>query len=153
MLNSSGAIIEHDHKFLLVCTRKGNWGFPKGSVEPGETLEQAAIRVVKEETGLDVSIDPQRKTAVTFTTSKGRKKKITLFYAVPKTTHVKIQEKEKKIDFNLANLEQAALFEEIQKKGGGGELESFLNKLNQNDKKLFYIEKFDRDFKGSIIRK
>ncbi len=94
MLNSSGAIIEHNGKFLLVCTRKGNWGFPKGSVEPGETVEQAAIREVKEETGLDVSIDPQRKTDVIFTTSKGRKKKITLFYAVPKTTLVKIQEKE-----------------------------------------------------------
>lgn len=32
------------------------WGFPKGLVEEGETPEQAAIREVREETGLDAEI-------------------------------------------------------------------------------------------------
>lgn len=34
----------------------GKWGFPGGAVELGETPEQAAIREVKEETGLEVEI-------------------------------------------------------------------------------------------------
>lgn len=34
----------------------GKWGFPGGAVELGETPEQAAIREVKEETGLVVEI-------------------------------------------------------------------------------------------------
>lgn len=34
----------------------GKWGFPGGAVELGETPEQATIREVKEETGLEVEI-------------------------------------------------------------------------------------------------
>lgn len=33
------------------------WGFPGGAIELGETPEEAAIRELKEETGLDVAID------------------------------------------------------------------------------------------------
>lgn len=32
------------------------WTFPDGGVEEGETVEQAAVREVKEETGLDVKV-------------------------------------------------------------------------------------------------
>jgi bis(5'-nucleosidyl)-tetraphosphatase len=34
----------------------GVWGLPKGTPEPGESLEQTAIREVSEETGLEVRI-------------------------------------------------------------------------------------------------
>ncbi len=36
--------------------RHTDWSLPKGHVEPGETREEAAIREVKEETGLDARI-------------------------------------------------------------------------------------------------
>lgn len=40
-------------------TQKGElvWGLPKGQIEPGETQEQAAVREVREETGLDAKIE------------------------------------------------------------------------------------------------
>ncbi len=36
--------------------RHGDWSLPKGHIEPGETREQAALREVKEEAGLDARI-------------------------------------------------------------------------------------------------
>jgi 8-oxo-dGTP pyrophosphatase MutT (NUDIX family) len=38
--------------FLLIRDSYGNWGFPKGHLEPGEPADIAALREVKEETGL-----------------------------------------------------------------------------------------------------
>lgn len=34
----------------------GRWAIPKGHVDPGETSEQAAVREIQEETGLDATI-------------------------------------------------------------------------------------------------
>jgi 8-oxo-dGTP pyrophosphatase MutT (NUDIX family) len=38
--------------FLLIRDSYQNWGFPKGHLEPGERAEDAAMREVREETGL-----------------------------------------------------------------------------------------------------
>ncbi len=57
-----GAVIIQDGKILLEKRKgepgKGKWSIPGGLVELGETLENAVIREVKEETGLDVD-DPR----------------------------------------------------------------------------------------------
>ena len=43
---------------LVLCgrTELGQWSLPKGSPEPGETLEQTALREVREETGLEIEL-------------------------------------------------------------------------------------------------
>lgn len=41
----------------MIATRgRTRWGLPKGAVAEGETSEQAALREVREETGLDAEI-------------------------------------------------------------------------------------------------
>ena len=44
------------HVALIATRSSTRWGLPKGAVMEGETSEQAAIREVKEETGLDAEI-------------------------------------------------------------------------------------------------
>ena len=53
-----GAVIVHDGQVLLIYQNNGFWGFPKGHTEPGETEAATALREVREETGLDITIDP-----------------------------------------------------------------------------------------------
>jgi len=53
------AAILADDKILMVCHQTPSrtyWTFPGGGVNEGETFEQAAVREVKEETGLDVKV-------------------------------------------------------------------------------------------------
>ena len=44
---------------VIIVGRKdpGIWGLPKGTPNPGETVEQTALREVREETGLEVEIE------------------------------------------------------------------------------------------------
>ncbi len=51
-------LIRQDDAILLVKQNygAGYWSLPGGVMEPGESLDQAAIREVKEETGLDVRL-------------------------------------------------------------------------------------------------
>ena len=56
----SAILVENNGKYLLGKRNKKNylnfWVIPGGKVEWGETLEQAGIRELKEETNLDVEI-------------------------------------------------------------------------------------------------
>jgi 8-oxo-dGTP pyrophosphatase MutT (NUDIX family) len=58
--SSGGAVIalrEGQPHVALIATRgRTRWGLPKGAVSEGETSEQAALREVLEETGLEAKI-------------------------------------------------------------------------------------------------
>ena len=55
----AGGCLFDDRGRVLLQKRSdsGKWGFPGGAIELGETPEEAAIREVKEETGLDVQVE------------------------------------------------------------------------------------------------
>ncbi len=56
MLNHNSSLItHHSSPKMLLIQRNGRWDLPKGKVEPGETLLQAALREVQEETGIKAS--------------------------------------------------------------------------------------------------
>jgi phosphatase NudJ len=52
-------VVRRGHRFLLTQEQKygSTWSLPGGRVEPGESLTQAAVREVLEETGVPVRID------------------------------------------------------------------------------------------------
>jgi 8-oxo-dGTP diphosphatase len=58
---AAGALVVQDGSILLnqrdIDPGLGKWGLPAGYVDLGERVEEAAIREVKEETGLDVCLD------------------------------------------------------------------------------------------------
>ncbi len=58
---AAGAILEMDGGIVLgrrsIPPRVGSWGFPSGYVDRGERIEDAAAREVREEVGLEASIE------------------------------------------------------------------------------------------------
>jgi 8-oxo-dGTP pyrophosphatase MutT (NUDIX family) len=118
-----------------MSNRKGYWEFPKGHVDQGETEEEAAIREVREETGLnDVKIVSGFKVKIKYTYSKDGKKypKEVVFFlmkAEPKRVEVseehtgyvwlKYEDAIKKISYDNARkvLEKAHKF--LMKNGNG----------------------------------
>jgi len=56
LLVGAGILVLDEHNRLLLVKRSDNacWGFPGGSIEPGEVVEAAAKRETLEETNLEV---------------------------------------------------------------------------------------------------
>ncbi len=49
---AAGGLVKNSSGDVLVIFRRGKWDLPKGKAKDGETMEQAAVREVEEETGL-----------------------------------------------------------------------------------------------------
>ena len=51
-LYAAGGIVQDEMQHILMIYRRGVWDFPKGKIEKNESPKEAAMREVKEETGL-----------------------------------------------------------------------------------------------------
>lgn len=82
---SCGAVVykkENNETFILLLKHNaGHWSFPKGHVEENETEEQTALREIKEETNLDVTIDKGFKKVSTYSPKEGVMKDVIFFIA------------------------------------------------------------------------
>jgi ADP-ribose pyrophosphatase YjhB (NUDIX family) len=72
-------------KVLLVQSRGNFWGPPKGTMKYGETERQCAVREVKEETGLDISVNE-------FTAAAKINNSAIYFYVERKESEVNVQD-------------------------------------------------------------
>lgn len=104
---SAGVIVYHRGpdgcRFLLLLsrlTKRPLWEFPKGGVDEGETLAQAALRELQEETGMsadDIRIVDgfEHREEYRFTSGRGDqrtlvRKEVTYFLAEARTTDVRL---------------------------------------------------------------
>ncbi|MCI0485078.1 MAG: NUDIX hydrolase [Blastocatellia bacterium] len=85
-LAAGGVVIdESDDGALRVLVvhrpRYDDWSFPKGGVDQGETLEQAALREVREETGLECRIIRKLSSvSYSYPTRKGDRPKVVHYF-------------------------------------------------------------------------
>lgn len=57
-IEAAGGVVRNNANEILLIHRRGFWDLPKGKIETNESIEEAAIREVEEETGLtNVSIE------------------------------------------------------------------------------------------------
>ncbi|MBP0965638.1 MAG: bis(5'-nucleosyl)-tetraphosphatase [Huintestinicola sp.] len=96
---SCGAIVYRRHHgnleiLLIKHVNSGHWSFPKGHVEEGETEVETALREVKEETGIDIIIDPTFRETVTYFPRKDTQKVVVYFIAKAKNFEYVPQEEE-----------------------------------------------------------
>lgn len=52
-IDAAGGVVLNDNDHVLLIHRLGRWDLPKGKVEPGEQVKEAAIREVEEECGVN----------------------------------------------------------------------------------------------------
>ncbi|MHA6697999.1 NUDIX hydrolase [Chryseobacterium sp. A301] len=52
VIEAAGGLVKNQREEILCIHRLGKWDLPKGKIEKGESLEQAALREVEEETSL-----------------------------------------------------------------------------------------------------
>ncbi len=56
IIEAGGGIIKNSKDEILFIFRLGKWDLPKGKLDKGESKEEAAIREIREECGIDVRL-------------------------------------------------------------------------------------------------
>jgi 8-oxo-dGTP pyrophosphatase MutT (NUDIX family) len=54
---AAACVVQHGAVLLQLRRDDGRWGFPGGAIELGESAEEAVLREVAEETGLEVRVE------------------------------------------------------------------------------------------------
>lgn len=115
MLNekSCGAIVYrkfHGNTEILLIkhVNSGHWSFPKGHVEKGETEVETALREIKEETGIDVIIDPTFRETVSYYPKKDTQKLVVYFIGKAKN-HDFVPQKEEISEIKWVEIRRAGV--------------------------------------------
>jgi 8-oxo-dGTP diphosphatase len=95
---ATGVAVVKDNTILIVRrvahddTLAGQWELPGGGVDPGETIEQSAVRELQEETGLEVDKILGTFTGFDYTTAKKPKARQINFKVTVKPGDIRLTE-------------------------------------------------------------
>ncbi|HVX03214.1 MAG TPA: NUDIX domain-containing protein [Nitrososphaera sp.] len=112
--HSAGAVVvfvpsKGKPEYLLLHYTAGHWDFPKGNIEAGETEKEAAVREIREETGItDIEFVEGFRRVISYRYRKARRlveKQVSLFLVRTKTREIKISHEH--IGFAWKNYEDA----------------------------------------------
>ena len=103
-VSAGGVVYKFDNSnqlSILLCGRKeaSIWGLPKGTPEPGETLEQTSGREVTEETGLKGEVQDKVKEIHYWFTREGIRYSKTVHFYLFSPNGGSIQEHDHEFDF------------------------------------------------------
>ncbi|MEO9363970.1 MAG: NUDIX domain-containing protein [Nitrososphaera sp.] len=95
---SAGAVVvftsDSKPEYLLLHYTAGHWDFPKGNIEAGETEREAAVREIREETGIaDIEFVEGFSNTISYKYRRARRlvdKQVVFFLALTKTRDVTI---------------------------------------------------------------
>lgn len=122
--------------YVIVKSKEGVYGFPKGHAESNESEEQTAVREIKEETNLDVKIiDGFRVTGeYKVPDEKDTIKNLVIFLAEYKYNNQEIKfQKEELQDAKLMNFDEATnTFEYENLKNFLKKADNFIKNLNNS---------------------
>ncbi len=107
---SVGAIIytmdQETMKLLVIRDFHGNYGFPKGHTEKDETLEETALREIREEVGLEVCLDTSFQEELNYIMPNGIAKK-SIYYLASYQDQTPVRQEEEVEEICLLTYEEA----------------------------------------------
>lgn len=118
---AGGALFNSDmNKVVLVhaAGKGGCWGFPKGKVEPGESMEKTAVRELEEEIGFDASGVITDSTPYIEKKKFGGLKRFYILKGIPEDTHLSTRIPEEISDIkwvHVSELPKSASYEECNR--------------------------------------
>lgn len=77
--SAGGILFDKDKNIVLVQERDGSWSFPKGGIEDGESPMSAAVREIREETGIR-SLYPIKSLGQYYRPTRKGKKRMVFMY-------------------------------------------------------------------------
>jgi mutator protein MutT len=99
-VQAAGGVVENAEGKILLIFRRDFWDLPKGKMDKGETKEQAAVREVQEETGIQQIelLEPIQTTYHTFQQKEKRILKETFWYKMKTQESTLIPQAEEDIE-------------------------------------------------------
>ncbi len=101
-------VVDGERLYLLLHYPHGHWDFVKGKIEEGESKQEAALRELEEETGLEADIMDGFEEQLSYVFRQGEELiEKTVYFLIAQTASEDIELSHEHIDFSWLSYNQA----------------------------------------------